>query len=376
MELGIGKRIVELRRENNKTQEQLALYAGVSVAAVSKWETKQSYPDITLLPKIADFFEVTIDGLFGYTIADNKKKYRQIIDSVWEPMLNGDYAAVLPVAFEALKKYPNDFCLLDITANMLSDRAWASETKEQDFKDAVHYYERAIKCAETPHDKNRAFWTKKEIARIYDALGDTDTAIAKYEEINESGVFEAEIAHLMYKKGEKKEAKQLLQSKLWNIAFGFYAVAGKLAQCYEDEGNLEMALESQKLHARFLSAFTHDTPNYADEICCWSYLDIAKYCKKLERYDEMWENLGKAVYHAARFDKNPSYKGNAAKFMEESNAVMSNSSSLLPCYGMLKEIKNNFGEFAEDERYTAFCDDLESAKKTKVEAGVWTKQQK
>ena len=140
MELGIGKRIVELRRENNKTQEQLALYAGVSVAAVSKWETKQSYPDITLLPKIADFFEVTIDGLFGYTIADNKKKYRQIIDSVWEPMLNGDYAAVLPVAFEALKKYPNDFCLLDITANMLSDRAWASETKEQDFKDAVHYY--------------------------------------------------------------------------------------------------------------------------------------------------------------------------------------------------------------------------------------------
>jgi len=56
MKLIIGKKISELRRGCNKTQEQLADYVGISIAAVSKWETGQSYPDITLLPSIADFF--------------------------------------------------------------------------------------------------------------------------------------------------------------------------------------------------------------------------------------------------------------------------------------------------------------------------------
>jgi len=360
MELNIGKRIVELRRENNKTQEQLAVYVGVSVAAVSKWETKQSYPDITLLPKIADFFEVTIDGLLDYTVADNKKKYQELIDSIFEPIMNGDYNTVLPVTFEALKKYPNDFYLLDITASMLWNKAYSSETREQDFKDAIHYYERALKCAETPQNKHRIFGIKKEIAQIYDALGDLDTAIIKLDEINESGTFNVDIAHLKYKKGEKKEAKQLIQERLWGIAFNFYDIAGKLAQWYEEENNLNMALEAQKLHAQFLSAFTHDTPNYADSICCWSYFDTAKYYKKLEKYSEMWESLEKAVYHAVKFDKNPSYNASTIKFMEETSGIMSSSSSTPFCCDVLNNIKNSFGEFSENERYVALCNNLES----------------
>ena len=40
----------------------------VSKAAVSKWENAESYPDITLLPRIAQLFHITIDELFGYTL--------------------------------------------------------------------------------------------------------------------------------------------------------------------------------------------------------------------------------------------------------------------------------------------------------------------
>ena len=372
--LNIGNKIAEFRREINKTQEQLADYVGVSVAAVSKWETAQSYPDITLLPSIADFFEVSIDSLLGYTIVDNEKKLKQIHESIFEPMMNGDYNTVLPVTLEALKKYPNDFGLLEITASMLSNKAWTSETKEQDFKDAIQYYERAIQCAKTKENENRAFWIKKDIARMYENLGDLNTALEKLNGMNESRAFNIEIAHLKYKKGEKKEAKQLIQSQLWNMAFEFYGVAGTLARYYDEEGNLEMALEAQKLHAQFLSAFINDTPNYADDICCFSYLDVAKYCKKLERYDEMWANLEKSVYHAVRFDKNPSYMMSSIKFMDalaDGFNMMSNSSSNLVCESILHYIKNDFCEFAADEKYIAFCKELESAKRTKVEAGVW-----
>jgi len=302
--LNIGNKIAEYRREKGVTQEQLADYVGVSVAAVSKWETNQSYPDITLLPSIADFFEVTIDSLLDYMITDKQEKYKQIRDSIQEPVLNGDYNAVLPVTLEALKKYPNDFELLEITGRMLSSKSWTSETKEQDLKDAVYYLERALKCAETKEElKYQRIWIKKSISYVYEYMGDIDTALKKLCEINESGAFDFEIARVKYKKGEKKEAARLLQVKLWDMAFNFWMVAGKLAQWYEEEGNLEMALESQKLHAQFLSAFTHDVPNYADEICCHSYFEIAKFAKKLERYDEMWHNLEKAVYHAVRFDK-------------------------------------------------------------------------
>lgn len=53
-----------LRKEKKVTQEQLANYLGVSPQAVSKWENG-SYPEGDLLPKIADFFSVSIDYLYG-----------------------------------------------------------------------------------------------------------------------------------------------------------------------------------------------------------------------------------------------------------------------------------------------------------------------
>ena len=54
------------RKELKLTQEDIAQFVGVSRAAVSKWEKGQSYPDITLLPKLAMYFDLSIDTLLGY----------------------------------------------------------------------------------------------------------------------------------------------------------------------------------------------------------------------------------------------------------------------------------------------------------------------
>lgn len=64
METRIGIVIKNLRKEKGISQESLAQAMGVSVQAVSKWETQCSYPDITLIPQIAEFFGVSIDYLF------------------------------------------------------------------------------------------------------------------------------------------------------------------------------------------------------------------------------------------------------------------------------------------------------------------------
>ena len=71
--LPIGKVIYSMRKERGATQEDLAQSVGVSVPAVSKWESSQAYPDISLLPSIARYFNTTIDQLldFELDIADD-----------------------------------------------------------------------------------------------------------------------------------------------------------------------------------------------------------------------------------------------------------------------------------------------------------------
>ncbi len=64
MKILIGTNIRQLRKSKDISQEQLAEAVGVTVQAVSKWETQQSLPDIGIVPEIAEFFGVTLDSLF------------------------------------------------------------------------------------------------------------------------------------------------------------------------------------------------------------------------------------------------------------------------------------------------------------------------
>ena len=63
MDSTFSKNLRELRKNSGMSQEQLAEKFGITVQAVSKWECALSYPDIELLPKLADLFRVTVDAL-------------------------------------------------------------------------------------------------------------------------------------------------------------------------------------------------------------------------------------------------------------------------------------------------------------------------
>ena len=53
------------RKKQGLTQEELAKKLGVTNQSVSKWESAQCCPDISLLPMLANIFEISIDELFG-----------------------------------------------------------------------------------------------------------------------------------------------------------------------------------------------------------------------------------------------------------------------------------------------------------------------
>ncbi len=103
MDLLIGEKIKKYRKEKEMTQESLAQAIGVSPQSVSKWECGDGYPDITLLPTIANFFEITVDELIGNDEIsakdDVEKNYFGVIRSL-------PPAEQLELAMKYHKKYP------------------------------------------------------------------------------------------------------------------------------------------------------------------------------------------------------------------------------------------------------------------------------
>lgn len=65
MDKKIGGMIYTLRKLKGLTQDELGNILSVSGTAVSKWERGISYPDIEIFCKMADFFQVSTDELFG-----------------------------------------------------------------------------------------------------------------------------------------------------------------------------------------------------------------------------------------------------------------------------------------------------------------------
>ncbi len=63
-QIKIGEFLKELRKEKELTQEQLAEQFNVSRRTVSRWETGNNIPDLSLLCALADFYQVDIGEIF------------------------------------------------------------------------------------------------------------------------------------------------------------------------------------------------------------------------------------------------------------------------------------------------------------------------
>ena len=112
MELNIGMNIKRLRLAKGLTQEQLAELLTISTAAVSKWEAKNTYPDITMLFPLAEIFGVTVDELLGYDEAKAKADVDKIIAEYQQLGVEGRFAERTKLIVGARKKYPHDYRIM------------------------------------------------------------------------------------------------------------------------------------------------------------------------------------------------------------------------------------------------------------------------
>lgn len=103
--LNFSKNLIRLRQEKNLTQEQLANFIGVTKASVSKWENKQSLPDLMILPKLSALFDISIDELLGYNAQLSKEESRKIYHDLADDFANQPFDVVLEESQKLVKQY-------------------------------------------------------------------------------------------------------------------------------------------------------------------------------------------------------------------------------------------------------------------------------
>ena len=111
--MNIGDKIKKLRQENGLTQEDLAEQLGVSFQAVSRWENSTTYPDITLLPIIANMFDVTIDYLLDMESYKKDEELKKIFEQDDILFNEGKTKEREKILESVLKKYPNNWDIKD-----------------------------------------------------------------------------------------------------------------------------------------------------------------------------------------------------------------------------------------------------------------------
>ena len=166
MNLNIGDKIKSLRKRDGRTQEALANALGVSCQAVSRWELSAAYPDIEIIPSIANYFGISIDELFGYECTRDKKVDEIIarIDAYGIKARSDDkwVGECISILREGLAEFPQNEKLLITLAETLSEAGWRVNG-EKNYYDEEGFLR--LDCGS--HRKNE-YWT--EAVKICETL--------------------------------------------------------------------------------------------------------------------------------------------------------------------------------------------------------------
>ena len=175
MKLSIGENIKSLRRAQNVTQEELSLALGVSCQSVSRWEMGICYPDMELLPCIANYFGVSLDTLCGMEELRSQDTLNAIFTKAGEMRRNGDRAGEIALLRDAVRRYPHNEGLLSELAIALSDVSAIKNGGERERVEAILLSEQILDS-----DKNAKLHatTRANLCLLYLHAGQREKALS------------------------------------------------------------------------------------------------------------------------------------------------------------------------------------------------------
>ena len=213
MNLLIGENIRRLRRERDLTQEEMAAHLGISFQSVSKWERGDGYPDITMLPALANYFGISVDELLGTSEIEKAEKYAEI-NRLWlQNNKNGLNTENVDLMRESLKAFPNDDLLLVQLSTSLEKLDGTPEEKRKNLMESIAVQEQILRFCEDSEVRGATLYN---ICFAYWKIGEKEKALEQAQKL--PNLYKArENALVYFLEGDEKHAvaKEALTPLAW-----------------------------------------------------------------------------------------------------------------------------------------------------------------
>lgn len=324
MQLKLGDKIRELRRRDGRTQEALADALGVTGQAVSRWESGGSYPDVEMIPGIANFFGISIDELFGYQ-GDRERKINELLAHVDElDSENGGIDVCLDECIKLLRdglvEFPGNERITLRLACLLSEAGWIRHGERSRWNEegySVHdmeyhkecgCWQEAIKLLEhivaTSVDGEILQRAKYELILLYRNFGEYEKSIALAESF--PGIRFCRQNVLPYASDGKEHAEYLGEALLAMVSQCSEKMIHALMadkSNFESRAALENTVETIKNAIRIYD-FVCTDGNYGlyNASIATRYLYLSEQQWRCGLHDEAFESLERALEHGRAYE--------------------------------------------------------------------------
>lgn len=305
MTIKIGEKIKQLRKQADVNQDKFAEYLGVTAQAVSKWEVGDCYPDIELLPSIANFFNISIDELMCFDIMKKQEKIDRIIEqSGSERSRKWFDGSNIELLRNAIQEFPNNyellFCLAKALCFIREPYVFpGEEEKRRNLQESISISKRILSnCL----DDNLRFRTIQVLARAYKEIGKEEKAIEAASKLplarNSRDMVLPDIL--------EDEAKQnQLVKNIWFLSDMFeYAIENLANTRYKDDPEIRITLFEKVVS---FEEILHENKDYIYENLRLraTYFWLSEDYMKLKDYDNALDCIDKFAEHSIIWDSLP-----------------------------------------------------------------------
>ena len=291
MNIFLNEQLKKFRKEKGNTQEDLAEHLGITMQAISKWERNEGYPDITLLPAIASYYNVSVDDLLGVGKYEKEKKLNEYHDKDAELFRAGKSSERVALWREAQKEFPNDLSVLHNLMYALDaddDKKYADEI--------IEYGERIL--AESTDNSLRGGAIQCLSFTYYFAKGDAESA-KKYARMAYSYAITSN--EMMPRFLEGDEAVELCQTNIQTLVDMIWC--NTYIMCWKGNYTSEDRIKAFRFAIDCFNLLYDDgNCGFYHERVSDCYKEIAGCYLKLGDEEQMFKCLEKTAEHAVKYD--------------------------------------------------------------------------